>query len=92
MDPTIVMTMLATAVSALFGLLVAQQRSQVADLKDEGKKKDEKIEALEGRLAARDDVVAQNTATMVKIADSQAELIGMLKDVVSRVERMEDRA
>lgn len=85
------MTMLAGAVSALFGILVAQQRAREKELKEEIKDlKDEKKE-LETRLLARDDVVEKNTASMLKVAESQSQLVSMLQDVIHRVNQIEDR-
>lgn len=94
MDPNIVLTTLAAAIAALFGVLMAltkQYTSRLEKLYD-----NEVLEHKETRKTAAEEA-RENTAAINKLADSNAEILRLINDRLRRqddwvgVERREGR-
>lgn len=78
MDPTIltlVLTLMGGAISTLFGIIIADQRSHA-------KQREERITRLEDDLKASRDVIGDVTQTIGKFTETQDELVEVVYDIM----------
>lgn len=75
MDPALVFPALTAAISALFWLYVRELQAQ-------NRAKDERIRTLEEKVEKQADVIQRNTEALGKNAQSQEQIVAMLRTVL----------